>query len=156
MQTIQPCLWFDTQALEAAEFYVSIFKNSKINQVTHYGENMPMPKGTVLTVTFELNGELFMALNGGPIFQFNEAVSLIVNCDTQEEIDHYWSKLTAEGGQEVQCGWLKDKYGLSWQINARKFDEWMKDPVKGNRMMQAVMQMVKLDIAKLQAAYDGK
>jgi predicted 3-demethylubiquinone-9 3-methyltransferase (glyoxalase superfamily) len=117
---------------------------------------MPMPKGTVLTVTFELNGELFMALNGGPIFQFNEAVSLIVNCDTQEEIDHYWSKLTAEGGQEVQCGWLKDKYGLSWQINARKFDEWMKDPVKGNRMMQAVMQMVKLDIAKLQAAYDGK
>ena len=156
MQTIQPCLWFDTQALEAAEYYVSIFKNSKVNQVTYYGENMPMPKGTVLTATFELNGEQFMALNGGPMFQFNEAVSLIVNCDTQEEIDHYWSKLTADGGQEVQCGWLKDKYGLSWQIGPRKFEEWMKDPVKGGRMMQAVMQMVKLDIAKLQAAYDGE
>ena len=157
MQGITPCLWFDTQALEATEFYVSIFKNSRLGEVSYYGEGAPLPKGTVLTVTFQLNGQEFMALNGGPVFQFNEAVSLVVNCETQEEIDEYWQKLTA-GGQEVQCGWLKDKYGLSWQIVPTALGKMLtdKDPAKSNRMMQALMQMVKLDIRRLEQAFRGE
>jgi len=157
MQGITPCLWFDTQALEATEFYVSIFKNSRLGEVSYYGEGAPLPKGTVLTVTFQLNGQELMALNGGPVFQFNEAVSLVVNCETQEEIDEYWQKLTA-GGQEVQCGWLKDKYGLSWQIVPTALGKMLtdKDPDKSNRMMQALMQMVKLDIRGLEQAFRGE
>ena len=157
MQTIKPCLWFDTQALDAAKFYVSIFKNSKLGKVSYYGEGAPLPKGTVLTVTFQLNGQEFMALNGGPVFKFTEAVSFVVNCETQAEIDDYWKKLTADGGQEVQCGWLKDKYGLSWQIVPTALGQMMKDkdPAKTNRVMQALMQMVKLDINGLQQAYNG-
>lgn len=155
MSRFTPCLWFDTQAKEAAEFYVSVFKNSKLKQVTHYGEHGPMPKGTVLTASFEIDGQEFLALNGGPIFKFTEAVSFIVNCDTQAEIDEYWSKLTADGGQEVQCGWLKDKYGLCWQINPRQIGEWLKDPVRAERVMQAVMKMVKIDMATLEKAYNG-
>ncbi len=156
MQTIHPCLWFDTQALEAAKFYISVSKNSKLGQVSYYGEGAPLPKGTVLTVTFQLEGQNFMALNGGPVFKFNEAVSFVVNCETQEEIDDYWKKLTA-GGQEVQCGWLKDKYGLSWQIVPTVLGKMMedKDPAKTNRVMQALMKMVKLDIHGLQQAYNG-
>jgi predicted 3-demethylubiquinone-9 3-methyltransferase (glyoxalase superfamily) len=157
MQGITPCLWFDTQALEAAEFYVSIFRNSRLGKVSYYGEGAPLPKGTVLTVTFQLNGQEFMALNGGPVFQFNEAVSLVVNCETQDEIDEYWQQLTA-GGQEVQCGWLKDKYGLSWQIVPTALGQMMtdKDPAKSNRMMQVLMQMVKLDIRRLEQAFRGE
>jgi predicted 3-demethylubiquinone-9 3-methyltransferase (glyoxalase superfamily) len=156
MQTINPCLWFDTQALEAANFYLSVFKNSKLGKVSYYGEGAPLPKGTVLTVTFQLDGQDFMALNGGPVFKFNEAISFIVNCETQAEIDDYWKKLSA-GGQEVQCGWLKDKYGLSWQIVPTALGQMMsdKDPAKANRAMQALMKMVKLDINGLQKAYNG-
>ena len=132
MPTITPCLWFDTQALDAAKFYVSVFKNSKLGQVSHYGDGAPLPKGTVLTVTFELDGQEFMGLNGGPVFKFTEAVSFVVNCETQAEIDDYWEKLTADGGKEVQCGWLKDKFGLSWQIVPRVLGKMMadKDPAK--------------------------
>jgi predicted 3-demethylubiquinone-9 3-methyltransferase (glyoxalase superfamily) len=158
MSTIKPCLWFDTQAEEAAKFYVSIFKNSKLGNISYYGEGAPLPKGTVLTVTFYLDGQEFMALNGGPIFKFTEAVSFIVNCETQAEIDFYWTKLTADGGQEVQCGWLKDKYGLSWQITPSLLGEMMKDKdqAKTNRMMAALMQMIKLDIAALEKAFRGE
>jgi predicted 3-demethylubiquinone-9 3-methyltransferase (glyoxalase superfamily) len=157
MPAIQPCLWFDTQAEEAAKFYVSIFKNSKLGDLTYYGEGAPLPKGTVLTVTFYVDGQEFVALNCGPIFKFAEAVSFIVNCETQAEIDYYWAKLTADGGQEVQCGWLKDKFGLSWQINPTVLGEMMKDndPAKTKRLMAALMQMVKLDIDGLEKAYRG-
>lgn len=157
MPAITPCLWFDTQALEAAKFYVSVFKNSKLGAITHYGDGAPLPKGTVLTVTFEIDGQEFMGLNGGPIFKFTEAVSFIINCDTQAEIDSYWEQLTADGGQPVQCGWLKDKYGLSWQIVPRSISKMMadKDPAKSARVMAAVMQMIKLDIRALEAAYNG-
>jgi predicted 3-demethylubiquinone-9 3-methyltransferase (glyoxalase superfamily) len=158
MSTIKPCLRFDTQAEEAAKFYVSIFKNSKLGNISYYGEGAPLPKGTVLTVTFYLDGQEFMALNGGPIFKFTEAVSLIVNCETQAEIDYYWTKLTADGGQEVQCGWLKDKYGLSWQIVPNALGEMLsdKDPEKSGRCMNAMLQMAKLDVAKLRAAFNGE
>ncbi len=158
MRCIKPCLWFDTQALDAAEFYISIFENSKLDQIGYYGEGAPLPKGTVLVVNFQLNGQDFMALNGGPMFQFNEAVSLVVDCETQEEIDEYWRKLTADGGQEVQCGWLKDKYGLSWQIVPTVLGKLMadKDSAKTNRMMQALMTMVKLDIGGLERAFRGE
>jgi predicted 3-demethylubiquinone-9 3-methyltransferase (glyoxalase superfamily) len=150
-------LWFDGQAEEAAKFYVSVFKNSKINTVTHYGDEPPGRKGQVMTVDFELDGQIFTALNGGPQFKFTEAISLVINCDTQEEIDHYWAKLTADGGEEVQCGWLTDKYGLSWQVTPAKFfTEWDKDPAGLQRVMHEVMQMVKLDLAKLQEAFERK
>ena len=157
MQTTTPCLWFDTHALDAANFYVSVFKNSKLGTITYYGEGAPLPKGTVLTVAFELDGQEFVGLNGGPIFKFTEAVSFMINCDTQEEIDHYWDKLTADGGQPVQCGWLKDKYGLSWQVVPRSIAKMMsdKDPTKVGRVMGEVMKMVKLDLKKLEAAYHG-
>ena len=152
---ISPMLWFDTQAEEAAKFYTGIFKNSKIGAVSRYGKGMPMPEGTAMTVSFEIDGQTFNALNGGPQFKFTEAISLVVNCDTQEEIDRYWDQLTSGGGKPVQCGWLKDKYGLSWQIVPSILPK-LASGEKSGRVMQALMQMVKLDIAKLQAAADAK
>ncbi|MEN3370613.1 MAG: hypothetical protein V7609_2756 [Verrucomicrobiota bacterium] len=157
MQRITPMLWFDGQAEEAAKFYVSVFKNSRIKTITHYGDEPPGRKGQVMTVDFVLDGQDFTALNGGPQFKFTEAISFVTNCETQEEIDNYWGKLTADGGEEVQCGWLADKYGLSWQVVPTKFfDEWVKDAAGLQRVMHEVMQMTKLDLAKLQSAYDGK
>jgi len=156
-QKITPCLWFDNNGEEAVKFYTSLFKKSKILITTHYGDKAPMPKGTVMTVTFKLNGQEFMALNGGPIFKFNEAISLMVNCDTQKEIDYFWEKLS-KGGTEIECGWLKDKYGLSWQIVPSLLSKWFKDPnsKKKQRMLQALWQMKKLDIAELKKAFEGK
>jgi predicted 3-demethylubiquinone-9 3-methyltransferase (glyoxalase superfamily) len=157
MQKITPFLWFDNQAEEAAKFYCSVFKNSKIKEKTYYTGEEPMgEKGSVLTVVFELNGQEFVGLNGGPKFKFTEAVSFAIYCDTQEEIDYYWGKLTSGGGEEVQCGWLADKYGLSWQVVPSKLNEWAKDPGGFQRVMHALMPMKKLDLATLQQAYDGK
>ncbi len=157
MQKIAPMLWFDTEAEEAAKFYVSVFKNSKLGIITHYGDHGPKPKGTVMTVSFQLFGEQFTALNGGPDYKFNESISLVVNCDSQEEIDDYWSKLTADGGKEVVCGWLKDKYGLCWQIVPGKIFEMIgTDPAQTNRVMSEVVKMVKLDMATLERAAKGK
>jgi len=151
-------LWFDGQAEVAAKFYVSVFKNSKIKQITHYtSEELPERKGQVMTVSFELDGQEFTALNGGPQFKFTEAVSFVINCETQEEIDYYWETLTADGGREVQCGWLADKYGVSWQVVPGKFfAEWVKDPAALERVMHEVMQMTKLDLATLKKAFEGK
>jgi predicted 3-demethylubiquinone-9 3-methyltransferase (glyoxalase superfamily) len=153
-QRITPFLWFDGQAEEAANFYVSIFPNSKVSATSRYGEAGPGPKGSVMTVAFDLDGLSFTALNGGPMFKFTEAISLLVHCETQAEVDHYWDKLSA-GGQQVQCGWLKDKYGLSWQIVPNALIELVqdKDPAKSQRVMAAMMQMKKIDIAGLKAAY---
>lgn len=157
MQKITPFLWFDDQAEAAANFYVSIFKNSKIIQKTHYTGAEPVgAKGQVMTVAFELEGQRFVALNGGPQFKFTEGISFVINCDTQEEIDHYWNKLTADGGEEVQCGWLADKYNLSWQVVPAKLADWAKNPDGFQRVMQALMPMKKLNLAALQKAYDGK
>jgi predicted 3-demethylubiquinone-9 3-methyltransferase (glyoxalase superfamily) len=157
-QKICTCLWFDTQAEEAAKFYVSLFPNSRITGVSHYGKGARMPEGTVLVVTFELAGTQFMALNGGPLFTFSAAVSMVVHCDSQAEIDRLWSALLADGGTEQQCGWLKDRYGLSWQIVPAKLRAMMQDsePERANRVMGAVMGMVKLDLPTLEAAYDGR
>jgi predicted 3-demethylubiquinone-9 3-methyltransferase (glyoxalase superfamily) len=154
-QKITTCLWFDGQAEEAADHYVSIFENSKITGITRYGAAGPGPKASVMTVAFELDGREFLALNGGPRFKFNEPISMIVNCTTQDEIDRYWEKLSAGG--EVQCGWLKDKFGLSWQIVPTVLGEMMqdKDPAKTNRVMEAMLQMIKLDIERLKQAYQG-
>jgi predicted 3-demethylubiquinone-9 3-methyltransferase (glyoxalase superfamily) len=154
MQKITPFLWFDNQAEEAMNFYVSIFKNSKVLGVTRYGDAGPGPKGSVMTAAFELDGQKFTALNGGPHFKFTEAVSFVVNCTTQEEVDYFWKKL-AQGGQESQCGWLKDKYGLSWQVVPTVLVELLqdKDPKKSQRVMQAMLQMKKIDISKLEQAY---
>jgi len=156
MQRITPNLWFDTQALEAAEFYVSVFPNSKITDVTYYNDAGPRPAGMVLTVDFVLDGEQFTAINGGPDFTFNEAVSLLVNCTDQDEIDHYWDKLT-DGGEEGPCGWLKDRYGVSWQVCPVGFNELINssDTARAERAMRAMFGMKKLDIAALQAAADG-
>lgn len=153
MQRITPFLWFDSQAEEAARYYASIFKNSKILSISRYGEAGPRPAGSVMTVEFELDGEKFVALNGGPQYTFTHAVSFVVNCETQAEVDHYWSRLS-EGGKEVQCGWLTDKYGLSWQIVPTVLMELLKsgDAEKRNRVMQAMLKMVKLDIAALKRA----
>jgi predicted 3-demethylubiquinone-9 3-methyltransferase (glyoxalase superfamily) len=158
MQKITTFLWFDTQAEEAAKFYTSIFKDSKINAISHYGEGMPMPRGTVMTVGFTLAGQEFTALNGGPQFKFTEAISLVVNCETQQEIDYFWDKLTSSGGQPIECGWLKDRYGLCWQVVPTALGQMMKagDATKTNRMMAALMTMKKLDVAELQKAYEGK
>jgi predicted 3-demethylubiquinone-9 3-methyltransferase (glyoxalase superfamily) len=150
MQKIATFLWFDTQAEEAAKHYVSIFKNSKIQDVTRYGEAGPGPKGTVLTAKFQLDGQEFVALNGGPRFKFTEAISLVVNCETQEEVDRMWDRL-CEGGQPSQCGWLKDKFGLSWQVVPIGLGKMLQDG--GNRVMEALLQMQKLDIARLKQAY---
>jgi predicted 3-demethylubiquinone-9 3-methyltransferase (glyoxalase superfamily) len=157
MPKIKPFLWFDTQAEEAAKFYVSIFKNSKIVKVARYGEAGPGPKGSVMTVVFQLDGQEFIALNGGPHFKFTEAISFVVECKTQEEVDEYCEKLT-EGGQEVQCGWLKDKYGLSWQITPTALGEMLSDPdrEKAKRVMEAMLKMKKIEIAELRRAYGGE
>ncbi|HKP38331.1 MAG TPA: VOC family protein [Pyrinomonadaceae bacterium] len=156
-QRITPMLWYDTQAEEAANFYCSIFKNSKINSVARYGDTGPGPKGQVMVVAFELDGQEFTALNGGPMFKFTEAISMVVNCETQEEIDTYWEKLSA-GGQEIECGWLKDKYGLCWQITPAIISEyWSKgDQEQLDRVMAEVMKTKKFDIQKLKDAYEGK
>ena len=156
MQKITPFLWFDTEAEEAAKFYVSVFKNSKVVSTTRYGEAGPGPKESVMTVEFDLEGQRFVGLNGGPQFKFTEAVSFVVNCTTQEEVDYFWEKLS-EGGQEIQCGWLKDKYGLSWQVVPTILIEFLqdKDPVKAQRVMKAMLQMKKIEIEPLKRAYEG-
>jgi predicted 3-demethylubiquinone-9 3-methyltransferase (glyoxalase superfamily) len=153
MQKITPFLWFDGKAEEAARFYVSVFKNSKILSVSRYGEAGPGPQGSVMTVAFELDGEKFVALNGGPTYTFSPAVSFMVDCETQQEVDHYWERLS-EGGEEVQCGWLKDKYGLSWQIVPTVLPELLqdKDREKRKRVMAAMLKIVKLDIEQLKGA----
>lgn len=159
MQKIRPCLWFDDQAEEAANFYVSIFNNSQFGHVTRYGEAgaevSGRPKGSVMTVMFTLDGQEFLALNGGPHFKFSEAISLMVNCETQNEIDEMWQKLS-QGGEEGQCGWLKDKYGLSWQIVSSAWDQMLrdKDVKKSEAVMQAILQMTKPDIETIQKAFD--
>ena len=155
-QKIIPNLWFDTQAEEAAEFYVSVFKNARIVNVTRYTEAGPRPAGTVMTVEWELDGQRFVGINGGPEFTFSEAVSFQITCEDQDEIDYYWERLSA-GGQEGPCGWLKDKYGLSWQVVPSGMDELFADPDKerARRAMDAMLKMGKLDIAALQAAADG-
>jgi predicted 3-demethylubiquinone-9 3-methyltransferase (glyoxalase superfamily) len=158
---ITPFLWFDTQAEEAANFYVSIFKNSRIKGLARYDGDTAQaagrPKGSVMTVQFELDGQDFVALNGGPTFKFTEAISLVVNCESQEEIDHFWQKLSA-GGQEVECGWLKDRFGVSWQVVPADIEEMLqdKDPEKPKRVMAAVMKMKKLDMAEMRRAYEGR
>jgi predicted 3-demethylubiquinone-9 3-methyltransferase (glyoxalase superfamily) len=157
MQKITPFLWFDSNAEEAVNFYVSIFKDSRVLSITRYGEGGPGPAGTVLTIAFLLQGQEFIALNGGPHFKFTEAISFSVNCETQEEVDAYWEKLSA-GGEEGRCGWLKDKFGLSWQINPIVLGQMLqdKDPEKANRVMQSMLTMDKIDIATLKKAYDGR
>jgi predicted 3-demethylubiquinone-9 3-methyltransferase (glyoxalase superfamily) len=157
MQKLGTCLWFDGKAEEAMNFYTSIFKNSKKGKISRYGDGAPLPKGTVMVATFELLGHEFMALNGGPQFTFSPAISFVVNCETQEEVDEFWEKLS-EGGEKVQCGWLKDKYGVSWQIVPTILAELMadKDAAKTQRVMQALLQMTKLDIQELKQAYGGK
>ncbi len=152
-QNITPCLWFSNNAEEAVNFYLSVFPESSIITISRYGKNAPLPEGTALTIIFILRGQKFMALNGGPAFTFNEAISLVIDCETQDEIDMYWEKLT-EGGSENRCGWLKDKYGLSWQVVPKQLSALMSsnDKEKSARVMQAFMQMKKFDIAKLQEA----
>ncbi|MPZ68261.1 MAG: VOC family protein [Actinobacteria bacterium] len=156
MQKIVTNLWFDTESEEAAGFYISIFPNSKIVNITHYLEAGPREAGMVLTVDFELDGQRFTALNGGPDFKFNEAISLLVPCETQAEIDEYWKRLS-DGGEEGPCGWLKDRYGVSWQITPVALEDMISDPdtAKANRAMAAMLKMGKLDLAALQKAYDG-
>jgi predicted 3-demethylubiquinone-9 3-methyltransferase (glyoxalase superfamily) len=153
MQKITPFLWYDSQAEEAASFYVSIFKNSKVGNVTRYEEASSkasgQPAGSVMTVDFQLDGQSFVALNGGPTFKLNEAVSFVINCATQEEIDYFWEKLTADGGQEVECGWLKDKFGLSWQVVPVELTDLIK---KSDKVLPALLQMKKLDISELKRA----
>ena len=157
MPAITPCLWFQTEAAEAAQFYTGLFPNSRILRTTFFGEGAHMPTGAVMAVELELMGQQYLALNGRPPFPFNEAVSLIVPCETQAEIDHYWQSLTAEGGQPVQCGWLKDKYGVSWQITPTQMADWASDsnPAKARAVFSAMMSMVKIDLATLQSAYDA-
>ncbi len=156
MPKITPFLWFDDQAEEAANFYVSVFKNGKIIEVSRYGDDESLPGGKVMTVSFELEGQRFVGLNGGPRFSFSEAVSFVVDCETQEEVDYYWERLT-EGGEESMCGWLKDKYGLSWQIVPKALMELMsdEDEEKATRVRNAMLQMRKIDVPALQRAYDG-
>ncbi|TMM05289.1 MAG: VOC family protein [Actinobacteria bacterium] len=155
-QKITPNLWFDTEAAEAAEFYISVFKNSRVVNVARYTEAGPRPAGTVMTVEFELDGQRFIGINGGPEFTFSEAVSFMISCETQEEIDYYWDQLT-EGGEEGPCGWLKDKFGLSWQVVPTGMDEIFADPdpTRAERAMRAMFGMRKLDIATLRSAADG-
>ena len=163
VQPITPCLWFESEAEEAARYYTGIFKNSKIGTISRYGEAgrevHGRPPGTVMTVAFELDGQPFTALNGGPLFKFNEAISFQLMCRTQEEVDHYWNKLTAGGDEKAQqCGWLKDKFGVSWQVVPTVLVEMMSDPdkEKSGRAMQAMLQMKKLDIAELKRAFAGE
>jgi predicted 3-demethylubiquinone-9 3-methyltransferase (glyoxalase superfamily) len=158
MEKITPCLWFDGKAEEAARFYTSVFKKSKMGAITRYGETGPGKKGSVMTVTFEIEGQEFMGLNGGPEFKFSEAISFVVHCKTQKQVDRYWDRLLKGGGKPVQCGWLTDKFGLSWQIVPTILPRMLKDkdPVKTERVMAAVMKMVKLDVKALKKAYKGK
>jgi predicted 3-demethylubiquinone-9 3-methyltransferase (glyoxalase superfamily) len=156
MQKITPFLWFDTQAQEAVEFYLSVFKDGKIITKTHYPENGPRPASMVMTIAFELNGQQFVALNGGPDMPFTNAVSLVVNCESQEEIDYFWEKLAADGGEHIQCGWLKDKFGMPWQIVPKQIWDWLsdEDPARVQRVTALVWQMEKLDVAVLERAAD--
>ena len=157
MPEITPNLWFDTEAEEAAAFYVGVFPNSRVTTVTHYTEAGPREEGMVLTVEFELDGQRFVGINGGPEFTFDEAVSLMIECDDQAEIDHYWDALTADGGQEGPCGWLKDRFGLSWQVVPKGWDALYagEDKARATRAMRAMFTMKKIDIAALQRAADG-
>jgi predicted 3-demethylubiquinone-9 3-methyltransferase (glyoxalase superfamily) len=157
MQKITPFLWFDDKAEEAMKFYTSIFKNSKIGRFTRYGEGGPGPKGTVMTATFQLDGQEFIALNGGPRFTFTEAISFVVNCETQEEVDEFWEKLS-EGGATQRCGWLQDKYGLSWQIVPTVLGKLLqdKDAEKSKKVMEALLKMDKIDIKALRQAYEQR
>lgn len=161
MQKITTCLWFNNQAEEAVNFYTSIFKNSKIGTTTRYdkasSEVSGQPEGSVMVITFELDGREFMALNGGPAFTFTEAISLVINCETQQEVDYYWEKLT-DGGAESECGWLKDKYGVSWQVTPIRLNELLEDPdsAKAERVMKAMLKMKKLDIPALEAAAEAE
>lgn len=156
MQKITPYLWFDDQAEEAAQFYTSVFKNSKITVISRYGDNGQKPQGSVMTVSFQLEGQEFVALNGGPHFTFSPAISFYVNCETQEEVDELWDKLLA-GGEEEQCGWLRDKFGVSWQIIPNRLIDMLtsSDAEKAQRAMDAMLQMVKIDLSKIKQAYDG-
>jgi predicted 3-demethylubiquinone-9 3-methyltransferase (glyoxalase superfamily) len=164
VQKITPFLWFDGTAEDAAKFYTSIFKDSKISRILRYGEEVAkvsesgQPVGSVLTIEFEIEGQKFVALNGGPQFKFNESISFVINCQTQEEVDYFWGKLTADGGEESACGWLKDKFGVSWQITPTILIDLLheKDAAKAERVMHAMLQMKKIEIAKLKAAYQGK
>jgi len=162
MQKITPFLWFDHQAEAAATFYTSVFKNSKVGRIFRYteqaAEKTGRPVGSVLTVEFEIESQKFVALNGGPLFKFNESISFVVNCDSQEEVDYFWEKLTADGGEESACGWLKDKFGLSWQVVPTVLIEMLadKDAAKAKRVMRAMLQMDKIDIPTLKKAYGGK
>jgi predicted 3-demethylubiquinone-9 3-methyltransferase (glyoxalase superfamily) len=162
MQKITPFLWFDHEAEEAVRFYTSTFKKSKTGRILRYDKESAKasgrPKGSVLTIEFEIEGQKFVALNGGPLFKFNESISFVVNCETQEEVDYFWEKLTADGGEESQCGWLKDKFGLSWQVTPTVSIDMLhdKDSAKAERAMKAMLQMQKIDIDKLKAAYEGK
>jgi predicted 3-demethylubiquinone-9 3-methyltransferase (glyoxalase superfamily) len=157
MQKITPCLWFDGKAEAAATFYTSIFKRSKINAISHYGDGMPMPKGTAMTVSFTLEGQSFLGLNGGPQYKFTPAISLMVDCKTQKEVDVLWGRLSA-GGQAGPCAWLTDKFGVSWQIVPNILTRFIrdKDPVKSRRVLDAMMKMSKIDIAELRRAYKGE
>lgn len=157
MPTITPCLWFDTEAEEAARFYTSVFPNSSVTEISHYGEAGPRPAGTVMMVAFELDGKPFSALNGGPQFSFDEAISFAVECEDQTEVDHYWDALS-EGGEEVQCGWLKDRFGISWQVVPTAVFETVggPDPEGAARATRAMLGMKKLDVAALRAAYAGR
>jgi predicted 3-demethylubiquinone-9 3-methyltransferase (glyoxalase superfamily) len=157
MQKFTPCLWFDSEAEDAAQFYTSVFKNSSIGEIARYGEGMPKPAGTALTVEFTIDGQSFTALNGGPQFTFNESISFQIDCADQAEVDEYWDALTADGGEESQCGWLKDKYGVSWQVVPRDLKSVIggPDPAGSQRAVAAMMQMRKLDINVLKQAYEG-
>lgn len=156
MQKITPFLWFDNQAEEAVNFYISVFRNAKVGKVTRYGEAGPGPAGTVMVAEFELEGMRFTALNGGPMFKFTEAISMVVDCKDQAEVDHFWGRLS-EGGQPGQCGWLKDRFGLSWQIVPEALPRLLgdPDPAKAGRVMQAMLQMTRIEVAKLEKAYAG-
>ena len=158
MQKITPFLWFDGKAEEAMKLYTSVFKNSRIITINYWAENSPFPKDQVMTGTFELDGQIFYAFDAGPQFKFTEAISFFVNCDTQEEIDHFWNSLTADGGEESMCGWLKDKFGVSWQIVPPVLGKLLadKDPAKSGRVMEAMMKMRKIVIADLEKAAEGK
>jgi predicted 3-demethylubiquinone-9 3-methyltransferase (glyoxalase superfamily) len=157
MQKITPFLWFDGKAEEAVQFYTSIFKNSKVGEVRRYGDAGPGPKGSVMTASFQIEGQEFIALNGGPLFKFTPAISFFVDCETQREVDELWEKLS-DGGETQQCGWLTDRFGISWQIIPKALGELMgdKDPKKAQRVMQAMLKMVKIDVEGLKRAYEGK
>jgi predicted 3-demethylubiquinone-9 3-methyltransferase (glyoxalase superfamily) len=156
MQKITPFLWFNDNAEEAMNFYISVFKDSKVKKISRYGDAGPGPKGSVMVCAFELNGQEFLALNGGPHYKLNPAVSFVIDCETQEEVDYYWDKLS-EGGKEIQCGWLEDKFGLSWQVVPTILEKLIQgeDSEKSKRAMQAMMKMIKLDIEGLKQAYEG-